>query len=405
MAARLLSRRLTTTAAVNVRRVFACNAVRPWSFTARPDHIFPHGVRTFKSNITPSIQEKVGRNLHLIENHPIEIIKGKIQNYFLNKYVDPSTKESLFRTFDKMSPRVTTKACFDDMLVEPNHVSRRPTDTFYYTNDECLRTHTSAHQSEFLRAGHMAFLATGDCYRRDEIDASHYPVFHQMEGVRVWEADEGITTEFVTQDLKDALEGMVEVIFGKVTMRWVDAYFPFTDPSFELEVYYNGDWLEVLGSGMIQARILDNCGLASKRGWAFGIGLERLAMVLFKVPDIRLFWSEDQRFLSQFQSGQVVEFQPYSKYPPTSRDVAMWLQDEDTIHVNDFCAVVRDVAGDLVENVTLVDEFVHPKTQRLSRCFRVTYRAWDTTLTNDEVNVMHNKIRDIFAAKEEVELR
>lgn len=106
-------------------------------------------------------------------------------------------------------------------------------------------------------------------------------------------------------ELKSALEGMVRTIFGQgVQIRWIDEYFPFTDPSFELEVFYQGDWMEVLGCGMIHKDVMAKCDLSHKKGWAFGIGLERLAMVLFNIPDIRLFWSPDSRFISQFEDGQ-----------------------------------------------------------------------------------------------------
>ena len=89
-------------------------------------------------------------------------------------------------------------------------------------------------------------------------------------------------------------------------------------------------------------------------GWAFGLGLERIAMVLFSIPDIRLFWSEDPRFLSQFQQGKINVFQPYSKYPSCFKDVSFWLPQEKPLHENDFCDLVRDTAGDLVEDVKKV---------------------------------------------------
>lgn len=103
-------------------------------------------------------------------------------------------------------------------------------------------------------------------------------------------------------DLKEGLEGMVKELFGQDTpQRWVDAYFPFTNPSLELEVYYDNEWMEVLGCGVIQQAILEKANRGHDVGWAFGLGLERLAMVLFKIPDIRLFWSTDERFLNQFK--------------------------------------------------------------------------------------------------------
>jgi hypothetical protein len=156
---------------------------------------------------------------------------------------------------------------------------------------------------------------TGDVYRRDAIDVTHFPVFHQMEGVRIFTVEELVArsrllrekwtflseeerhaegVRVVEEDLKQALIGMVHALFPPNTnTRWVDAYFPFTTPSFELEIFFNSKWLEVLGSGIIHPLILRNCGYTNGEiGWAFGLGLERLALVLFDIPDIRLFWSK-----------------------------------------------------------------------------------------------------------------
>jgi len=95
-------------------------------------------------------------------------------------------------------------------------------------------------------------------------------------------------------------------------------------------------------------------GVQNKIGWAFGLGLERIAMVLFSIPDIRLFWSSDERFISQFEQGKITSFKPYSKYPSCFKDVSFWLPKNTSLHDNDFCDVVRDVAGDLVEDVKKV---------------------------------------------------
>lgn len=97
-----------------------------------------------------------------------------------------------------------------------------------------------------------------------------------------------------------------------------------------------------------------SAGVENKIGWAFGLGLERIAMVLFSIPDIRLFWSTDSRFLSQFQQGKINVFQPYSKYPSSYRDVSFWVPQDSKMHENDFCDVVRDTAGDLAEDVKRV---------------------------------------------------
>jgi phenylalanyl-tRNA synthetase alpha chain len=193
------------------------------------------------------------------------------------------------------------------VLVPPNHVSRKKSDTYYLNKKQVLRTHTTAHEMELL-AGHDEFITFGDVYRRDEIDQYHYPVFHQMEAVRVFQPEHFAVPQHDVQmvqtanDLKLTLEGLVKHLFGAVEMRWIDAYFPFTFPSFELEILYEGKWLEMLGCGVLHPIILKNAGKKPDEiAWAAGLGLERFAMKLFDIPDVRLFWSEDPRFLDQFK--------------------------------------------------------------------------------------------------------
>merc|ERR1712023_538285 len=137
-------------------------------------------------------------------------------------------------------------------------------------------------------------------------------------------------------ELKDILSGLAKHIFGDVEMRWNEDYFPFTEPSFELEVRFEEKWLEVLGCGVIHDEVYSNANMDGRIGWAFGLGLERLAMVLFGIPDIRLFWTDDPRFHSQFTKGVLNKFVPYSKYPICYKDVSFWLPDDRNIHVNDI---------------------------------------------------------------------
>lgn len=113
------------------------------------------------------------------------------------------------------------------------------------------------------------------CCRRDSIDATHYPVFHQMEGVRVfgpqdWQASGMEGAQYAEMELKRTLEGLAQHLFGEVEMRWIDAYFPFTEPSFELEIFFKGQWLEVLGCGVMQQQILDKNLGPGQKAWAFG---------------------------------------------------------------------------------------------------------------------------------------
>jgi phenylalanyl-tRNA synthetase alpha chain len=349
------------------------------------------------NNVPDSIKAKVGSRLHLRRGHPLAQIKNTIQAYFEGGNCSLGAK---FRTFDELHPVVTLKQNFDDLLTPADHVSRQPTDTFYVDDGRLLRCHMTAHQTELLRAGESAFLMIGDVYRRDAVDATHYPIFHQVDGVRVFadselppsaRASRAAADAFVVADLKATLEGLTRELFGNVEMRWVEAYFPFTDPSLELEIHFAGKWLEVLGCGRIRDGILAQTGRGGQVGWAFGMGLERLAMVLYDIPDIRLFWSEDARFLDQFRGGGRVKFAPYSKYPACYKDVTFWLPP--SYHENDFFALVREVAGDLAESVTLQDAFTHPKSGRTSHCYRINYRSMDRSLTNEEVDALQAEVR------------
>mmetsp|Transcript_34773 Transcript_34773/g.57285 ORF Transcript_34773/g.57285 Transcript_34773/m.57285 type:complete len:423 (+) Transcript_34773:48-1316(+) len=364
------------------------------------------------NNIPDSVYQKIGKNLHNRKNHPLNIIKTKIELYF-NSNPASLSGHPKFDIVDDLPPIASLKNNFDDLRIEEDHVSRKPTDTYYLNENEVLRTHTSAHQTTLLSQGRDAFLCCGDVYRRDEVDRTHHPVFHQMEGVRVWRraqlAEEGLDpTKFVEHDLKSGLEGVARELFGDCKMRWNADYFPFTEPSFELEVLYQGDWLEVLGCGVIHPQVLRNAGrnrADDEIGWAFGLGLERLAMILFNIPDIRLFWTDDDRFHSQFEKGDIVEFKPYSKYPPCLKDVSYWLPETRAPHQNDLFEVIREVAGDMVEQVSLIDEFTHPKTGRHSQCFRITYRDMSRSLTNEEVDMLQNQVRTELVQKFGVELR
>lgn len=340
------------------------------------------------SNIPPSIKKKVGTNLHNKANHPIEIIKRKIYAYFGEH----------FTMFDDFNPVVKIEDNFDKLLIPKDHPARAQTDTYYVDAHNVLRTHTSAHQNDLLSKGHKRFLVTGDVYRKDDIDSCHYPVFHQMEGVAVMEDGQDAETE-----LKKYLDGLINVLFPGCEYRFKEDYFPFTHPSFEVEVMFQGKWLEILGCGVVQSEILKNCDLEGNTAWAFGLGLERLAMILFNIPDIRYFWSDDERFHKQFSSGELIEFVPYSKYPAVTRDIAFWVGDN--FNHNGFCEIVREKGGDLVENVELVDQFTNAKTGRSSKCYRIIYRSNDKSLTNEEINSIQEDLKNAVISEFEVEIR
>ena len=354
---------------------------------------------------------KVDARLHNAGFHPIATIKQRIIDS-----LDPST-----HIVDSLTPVVSTKENFDDLGFPSDHVSRSMSDTYYLTPDSVLRTHTSAHQVGLMQSGHTRYAVFGDVYRRDEIDASHYPVFHQGEGVALFDRhqlaeshDLGSESEiqaWLEADLKAELLSVVKGVFpGDLEVRWNDDSFPFTHPSWELEVKYDGDWLETLGCGIVHPDVLTR-GLGEAKaentvGWAYGLGLDRLAMILFSIPDVRLFWSQDERFHNQFTSHDLVTFKPYSKYPPSLRDISFWVPESHSpYHVHDFYELARTCGGDLIEHIELIDEFTHPKTGRTSHCFRINYRSHDQTLTNDYVDSLQSQLRQRVVQDLGVELR
>ena len=368
------------------------------------------------SNISTSILSKADSQLLNIKNHPLEILARKINGFMKSRYP--------YRVYKDLSPIVSVHDNFDFLMVPPDHVSREKTDTYYVTRDKVLRCHTSAHQRQVLKDSGSGFLVYGDVFRRDEIDPTHYPIFHQLEGIRLFDRKELESlkdklvlgaldiaeyqsmhelsdVDIVVSHLKQELEGLITSLFGRVEFRWVKAFFPFTSPSYELEIFYQNQWLEVLGCGMMQQSILDKTGREKELGWAFGIGLERIAMVLFNITDIRLFWTKDPRFISQFLGGDVKQFRPFSKYPVCYKDTSFWVNDG--FHENDFMELVRESCGDLVEKVKLIDTF--KKKERTSLCFRIEYRAMDRTMTNEEVDHIHNNLVARLEKDMKVELR
>ena len=201
---------------------------------------------------------------------------------------------------------------FTKLNIDEGHPSREWTDTFYFTDDSriLLRTQTSPMQIHAMETKDLPIrmIAPGRVYRKDEVDATHSPMFHQIEGMVI---DKGVTMS----DLKATLNLVVEKIYGKGTVtRFRPHHFPFTEPSCELDIQCHkcggrgcptckGEgWIEVLGAGMVHPKVLAGCGIDPDvySGWAFGMGLERLAMGEYKITDLRLIFENDVRFLEQF---------------------------------------------------------------------------------------------------------
>jgi phenylalanyl-tRNA synthetase alpha chain len=198
-------------------------------------------------------------------------------------------------------------------------------------------------------------------------------------------------------DLKEIEEDIVKTIFGKeVEFRFLVDSFPFTDPSVQIEIKFNNDWFEVVGSGLVHKQVLKNFGLDPKvyNGWAFGFGLERLAMPKMGISDIRILWSNDPRITSQFKNINS-KYKEVSKYPETSRDISFVINKD--INLNNYYEIVRDFAENLIEEVKLVDEYEDAEKfgkDKKSYTFRIVYRSPERTLTNEEINKIQEEIRE-----------
>ena len=359
--------------------------------------------KTQFSNIPHFIEGKLGKQLHNQTNHPIEIMKRHIYAYFsnLDKYK--------FTIFDNLNPIVTIVDNFDKLLIPKDHPARSRSDTYYVNENEVLRTHTSAHQNDLLNKGYETFIVTGDVYRKDEIDASHYPIFHQVEVLTVVNDEDDPEIE-----LKALLSGLVEYLFPKCNYRFNNDYFPFTNPSFEVEVEFNNSWMEILGCGVVQPAILSNNGI-SKKAIAAGFGLDRLTMIFAGIIDIRYLWATNSRFLDQYKDGRLNKFQPYSELPSQKRDISFYIPsdkldiDKKWLYENDFFELIRNHAGDSVESVKLVDSFHNTKKNRFSKTYTIMYSPTDPDMSNPAVfkkvvNELQDKLRELVLILE-IELR
>ena len=237
-------------------------------------------------------------------------VTGKLHplNTVLNDLID------LFQSmgFDVVDgPEVETDHYnFEALNVPADHPARDMQDTFYIAENLLLRTQTSAAQIRTMetRKPPIKIICPGRVYRADEVDATHSPVFHQIEGLVV---DKGITM----CDLKGVLEQFAHEIYGPETeVKFRPSFFPFTEPSAEVDVTCSecrgkgcrvckgSGWIEILGAGMVHPRVLKSCGIDPEEysGFAFGIGLDRITTTRYKISDIRLLFENDLRFLSQF---------------------------------------------------------------------------------------------------------
>lgn len=296
---------------------------------------------------------------------------------------------------------VRADVSFDLFDFAKDHPARSKSDTYYIDDGHILRTHTTIMwyylliQEEIkkkISAGEgVGSLSHGKVYRRDEIDKNHMNVFHQIDG---WYICPKSARVIGKEDLQDVLVKVAKAVYGPdIKYRFNEDTFPYTHPSIEMEIEKDGRWLEVLGAGVVKGAVLKNLGVDPEvyNGWAFGFGLERLAMISMELPDIRLLWSEDERVKKQLVLGN--KFKEVSKFPAIIRDVSFVIDNSFT--PNDYYDVVRYLGGDLVEEVKLLDTYKNEEKfgkDRTSYTFRIIYRSNERTLVSDEVDAIQDKI-------------
>jgi len=318
---------------------------------------------------------------------------------------DQIIKLPRFKDFDLVDfPRIVTVQDDFDLLNTPkDHPSRKETDTYYVDENHVLRTQMTVMWSFYLRdpevlerlkkEGHIEALSTGIVFRKDEIDRSHYPAFHQIDGLYICKKDQKIIT---IKDLEDVQIDLAKGIFGpNIEWKFIVDSFPFTDPSVEMDIMFNGEWMEVNGAGLVHPQVLRNFGLDPEiyNGWAFGFG-DRLAMIKMGIPDIRILWSNDPRITSQFKDINS-QYKEVSKYPETSRDISFVI--DKNINLNNYYEIVRDFANNLIEEVKLIDSYEDDKKfgkDKKSYTFRIVYRSPERTLTSEEINKIQEEIRE-----------
>lgn len=425
------------------------------------------------------------RALYKTRNHPLATVKRKIEQFFS------------FPCFDHLTHQTNIKSNFDDLLVPLTHPARSVKDTFYLNEQysksypfllktcyqkldklnvfykyyicnkllshehiQLMQTHMTAHLPSLLKQGCTNAIYTGPVFRRDQIDKSHFPIFHQTDGFFI--KPEVFDVE---RNLQNSLEELIKHLFQStsIQMEWDhNTTFPFTHPSMELYIKRNKEdksWIEVLGCGRIKKEVTCNAlyqkeiyqiieneinkfdhmlissfaqlsfnekhkehhgnevhldtAIINKlcneqmnqqiekkitkflesihiQGWAFGIGIDRIAMLLYEIPDIRLLWSTDNRFINQFKENAITKFQPFSNFPPIEKDISFFLHEKFTEEI--FFEICRDIANENIEQVKKIDEYFNSKTNQTSVCYRITYRSHHKNLTHQFVNDIQNHI-------------
>lgn len=334
----------------------------------------------------------------------------------LRELIDRIVGLQQFNGFDviQIPEIVPASESFDLFNFPSDHPARSKSDTYYVDDANILRTHTTVMwyyyflqdevKQKITENKPLGVLSYGKVYRKDEIDRRHMNIFHQVDGLYLHPTSERTITQ---NDLKEVLANVVKAAFGPdIKYRFNDDNFPYTHSSLEMEVDKDGQWVEVLGAGLVQPEVLEKLNVDPNQynGWAFGFGLERLAIISMELPDIRLLWSQDERVQKQLKLGQ--KFVEVSKYPPIVRDISFIV--DKSFEPNNYFDLIRDIGGDLVEEVQLLDKYENAEkfgADKVSYTYRITYRSTERTLESSEVDPLQDEVYKQTAEQFNAELR
>jgi phenylalanyl-tRNA synthetase alpha chain len=312
---------------------------------------------------------------------------------------------------------ISPEIVFDLFNFPKDHPARSALDSYYVDNNHILRPHTSLMWKYYFdipevrqkleKYGSVGALSYGKVYRRDEIDWQHFNILHQLDGLFVCRKD---IKEMKQSDLENICSEATRSLLGdNIKEKFIVDRFPYTDPSIEMDVDWDNKWVEVNGAGIVHPQVLKNLNIDPNiyNGWAFGFGVDRLAMLKMKLPDIRLLWSKDERVTRQLKDLNNI-YKPVSKFPPVVRDIS-FVVDKDNFNLNAYYESIRETIGEeYVEEAKLLDHYENEEKfgkNKISYTFRITYRHLERTLTNAEVNEMHEKLHSVTESQYNAKVR
>lgn len=369
---------------------------------------------------------------------------SKIQWHPINMLINKIINSDFYNSFDNVIiPEVVAEwETFDLFNFPLNHVARRVSDSHFIEkssdtkNSILLRPHTSVMWYYYLlkqwwkekleKSWVVKALSYGKVYRVDELDKTHHECFHQIDWLKITSKEKEIITQ---NTLKEVLSNTIKALFwDEVEYRFSSDSFPYTTDSLEVEVNHKGRWLEVLWAWIVHPDVLEKLWIDSSKynGWAFGFGIERLAMAVKEIPDIRIFWSNDVRITKQWWNFE--SYKEVSDYPPVFKDISFlvnkdkfvvdlvdtdknWqieLTKETESDLFDIAWIVRDISWDIIEAVELIDIFENYNKfwlYKKSVCIRITFSSLERTLTNEEINKIYFDIRSKMENELWLELR